>query len=227
MDLAQHYQQLWTRSVQQFESGHFDYDTLLDAPADSRRGITLLARPPLHVREAIEFMLGDFKASAPEQYYYPITDIHLTILSIISCYEDFNLSLIDSARYAGLVREVVSTQKSFKIQFRGITASPSCLLIQGFPLDSTLKKIRNDLRQRFRSSGMQHSIDKRYAIQTAHSTVVRFRKPFVHPEAFVQKAKHYRAINFGIFDVNEMDLVFNDWYLKAENTVVLERFHLG
>lgn len=227
MDLAQHYQQLWTRSIQQFESGHFEYDVMLDAPMDPRRGITLLARPPLNVREAVEIMLGDFKAPAPEQYYYPITDIHLTVLSIISCYAGFSLSLIDSARYAAVVREVVSTQKSFKIQFRGITASPSCLLIQGFPLDTTLKKIRNGLRQRFRISGLQHSIDKRYAIQTAHSTVVRFRKPFVHPDAFVQKAKSYRAVDFGIFDVTEMELVFNDWYQKAENTAVLERFRLG
>jgi len=227
MDLAQHYQQLWTRSVQQFESGHFEYDVMLDAPVDSRRGITLLARPPLPVREAVEIMLADFKASAPEQYYYPITDIHLTVLSIISCYEGFSLSLIDTVRYTALIREVVNAQKIFKIQFRGITASPSCLLIQGFPLDSTLKKIRNSLRQRFRNSGLQHSIDKRYAIQTAHSTVVRFRKPFVHPEAFIQKAKHYRAVDFGTFDITEMELVFNDWYQKAENTVGLKRFRLG
>lgn len=226
MNLEQHYQQLRTRSVQQFEAGHFEYDVLLDAPADSRRGITLLARPPLAVREAVEIMLSDFKASEPEQYYYPITDIHLTVLSIISCYEGFSLSVIDPVRYAALVREAISEQKSFKIQFRGITASPSCLLIQGFPLDNALQKIRDDLRQYFRNSGLQHSIDKRYAIQTAHSTVVRFRKPFVQPKAFIQKIKSYEEIELGTFEVHELELVFNDWYQKAENTAVLERFRL-
>lgn len=227
MDLEQHYHQLWTRSVQQFESGHFEYDTMIDAPVDSRWGITLLARPPLTVRTAIEAMLSNLKASEPEQYYYPITDIHLTILSIISCYENFSLSLIDTIQYAALVQEVINGQKSFKIQFRGITASPSCLLIQGFPLDNALKKIRNGLRQRFQNSGLQHSIDKRYAIQTAHSTVVRFRKPFIHPDDFLQKAKTYREVNFGMFDVNELELVFNDWYQKTGTTTVLERFRLG
>jgi 2'-5' RNA ligase len=226
MDLEQHYHQLWTRSVQQFESGHFEYDPMIDAPVDSRRGITLLARPPLNVRMAIETMLSDLKASEPEQYYYPITDIHLTVLSIISCYENFSLSLIDTAQYVALVQEVIDAQKSFKIQFRGITASPSCLLIQGFPLDNVLKKIRNGLRQRFQNAGLQHSIDKRYAIQTAHSTVVRFRKPFIQPEALLQKVKTYREVDFGTFDVNELELVFNDWYQKTGITGVLAKYSL-
>lgn len=226
MDLEQHYHQLWRRSVQQFESGHFDYDTMLDAPVDSRRGITLLARPPLNIRTAIDAMLRDLQASEPEQYYYPITDIHLTVLSIISCYENFSLSLIDTAPYAALVREVTTAQKSFKIQFRGITASPSCLLIQGFPLDNTLNKIRNSLRQRFRNAELQHSIDKRYAIQTAHATVVRFRKPFIHPDAFLQKVKTYREVDFGTFDVRELELVFNDWYQKTGITSVLAKYSL-
>ncbi|RDB05177.1 2'-5' RNA ligase family protein [Runella aurantiaca] len=226
MDLEQHYHQLWTRSVQQFESGHFEYDPMIDAHVDSRRGITLLARPPLNVRTAIETMLSDLKASEPEQYYYPITDIHLTVLSIISCYENFSLSLIDTAQYAALVQEVIDAQKSFKIQFRGITASPSCLLIQGFPLDNVLKKIRNGLRQRFQNAGLQHSIDKRYAIQTAHSTVVRFRKPFMHPGAFLQKVKTYREVDFGTFDVNELELVFNDWYQKTGIAGVITKYPL-
>ncbi|AEI47565.1 2'-5' RNA ligase family protein [Runella slithyformis] len=227
MDLAQHYQQLRTRSVQLFESGYFEYDALVDAPADSRRGITLLARPPLHVREAIQRMLNDIKGTAPEQYYYPITDIHLTVLSIISCYEGFSLALIDPVRYATMVREVIRDHQSFKIHFRGMTASPSCLLIQGFPLDSALQKIRDDLRRHFRNSDLQHSIDKRYTIQTAHSTVVRFRTPFVQPKAFIQKIKNYEEIALGTFEVSDLELVFNDWYQKAENTAVLERFCLG
>lgn len=226
MDLEQHYHQLWTRSVQQFESGHYEYDPMIDAPVDSRRGITLLARPTLNVRMAIETMLSDLKASEPEQYYYPITDIHLTVLSIISCYEDFSLSLIDATQYVALVQEVINAQKPFKIQFRGITASPSCLLIQGFPLDNALKKIRNGLRQRFQNSGLQHSIDKRYAIQTAHSTVVRFRKPLTQPEAFLQKVETYQEVDFGMFDVNELELVFNDWYQKTGITGMLAKYPL-
>lgn len=218
---------MWTQASHQFELGHFEYDALIDSPNDSRRGITLLARPPESSKAAIKAMLNDLQATEPWQYYYPTTDIHLTGLSIISCYEGFTLNQIDTNAYVALVQEVLQTQTSFKVSFSGLTASPSCLIVQGFPLDNELKNIRDGLREKFRNSNLQHSIDKRYSIQTAHSTIARFREPLLNPVFFLQKVKKYQAVDFGTFEVNELELVFNDWYQRASTTVALERFSLG
>ncbi|WP_428667922.1 2'-5' RNA ligase family protein [Runella sp.] len=227
MDLEQHYHQMWTHAVRQFTVGNFEYDSLTDAGSnDQRRGITLLARPSETVKEAVGKMLRDLHTSEPQQYYYPVTDIHVTVLSIISCYAGFSLSLIDIEAYKALVQKVLKNHKSFKVTFSGLTASPGSLIIQGFPEDDTLNDIRNTLRRRFRNSELQHSIDKRYAIQTAHSTVVRFKEPLADSETFLRKAKKYKEVDFGTFEVNELELVFNDWYQKAENTVVLAKYCL-
>jgi 2'-5' RNA ligase len=94
-------------------------------------------------------------------------------------------------------------------------------------MDDELTNIRNGLRDKFQTSNLQHSIDKRYSIQTAHSTIVRFKKPLLNPDSFLQKVKKYRNLDFGTFEVNELELVFNDWYHRASTTVVLERFSLG
>ncbi len=217
---------MWTHSSRQFDSGRFEYDALIDNVKDTRRGITLLARPCERVRTAVENLLNDLRTTEPQQYYYPNTDIHLTILSIISCYEGFSLNLVDPAAYTGLVQEVLRAHSSFKIRFSGLTASPSCVLVQGFPLNNELKKIRDDLRKRFRASGLKHSIDKRYSIQTAHSTILRFKAPLSEPSVFLQKVRNFRSIDFGTFEVNELELVFNDWYQKAENTVLLGKYTL-
>jgi 2'-5' RNA ligase len=227
MNLEQHYHQMWTYASHQFELGRFEYDELIDSPNDSRRGITLLARPPESMKIAIKSMLNDLQDTEPWQYYYPTTDIHLTGLSIISCYEGFTLNHININDYVDLVREVLHTYTSFKISFRGLTASPSCLIVQGFLMDDELTNIRNGLRDKFQTSNLQHSIDKRYSIQTAHSTIVRFKKPLLNPDSFLQKVKKYRNLDFGTFEVNELELVFNDWYQRASTTVVLERFSLG
>lgn len=218
---------MWAQANQQFELGRFEYDALINSPNDSRRGITLLARPPESIKAAIKVLLNDLQDTEPWQYYYPTTDIHLTGLSIISCYEGFTLNQMDTNAYVALIREVLHTHSSFNVSFSGLTASPSCLIVQGFPLDAELKNIRDELREKFYNSNLQHSIDKRYSIQTAHSTIVRFRNPLLNPATFLQKVKSYQAVDFGTFEVNELELVFNDWYQRASTTVMLERFSLG
>ena len=59
--------------------------------------------------------------------------------------------------------------------FAGVTASPSYVLIRG-SADKALNEIPDQLRAGFKQSNPQHSIDPRYSIRTAHSTIVRFKK---------------------------------------------------
>ncbi len=226
MNLQQHYDQMWVQASSLFESGSFECDAFLRNPTDKRRGITLLARPPQAVATRIQQMLDELQSSEPLQYYYPIADIHLTILSIISCYEGFTLDLISPKAYIEIITEALRSHSPFVINFEGITASPSCLMIQGFLNGNQLNHLRDDLRVCFKSSDLQHSIDKRYNLQTAHSTVVRFQKPPQLPLDWLEKIKKYRNFNFGTFEINELELVYNDWYQKAEYTVSLAKFSL-
>ncbi|MFN8345422.1 MAG: mutarotase [Spirosomataceae bacterium] len=227
MNLEHHYRKMWTQSMQQFDQGRFEFDSCLNTPNDTRRGITLLARPSEVVKDSIKSMLDDLRTTESQQYYYPTSDIHVTVLSIISCYEGFTLQKIDTTAYVDLIGEALSRIPAFDIRFLGITASPSCLILQGFPSGDVLHRLRDEVRKKFRKSALQCSIDKRYHIQTAHSTVVRFKSPLTHPKLFLDKVKNYRDVDFGTFVVNEMDLVFHDWYQRAENTVLLERFRLN
>ncbi|MBB3838657.1 2'-5' RNA ligase [Runella defluvii] len=227
MNLEAHYQQMWLAANEGFAKGLFEYDPLIDSPVDTRRGITLIARPSAESKQQIHTMLDALFLLEPQQYYYPLTDIHLTVLSIISCYEGFSLSAIHPQEYIDRIREVVKKYAGFRVRFSGITASASCVLVQGFPMDDTLAAIRNDLRTTFKTSSLQHSIDKRYSIQTAHSTVIRFRVPLVQPVAFVERLQAFYAHDFGTFDVNMLELVFNDWYQRSENFLLLESFFLG
>lgn len=114
--------------------------------------------------------------------------------------------------YVALVQKSLEGLHPFEISFKGLTASPSCILLQGFWKDDTLNQIRENLRQQFKSSGLQQSIDQRYTIQTAHSTIVRLRKPLQHKDQWLECVEAYREFDFGAFRVNELELVCNDWY---------------
>ena len=151
LELQQHYQALWQQSLVKFEQQQFETDALLTAREDSRYGVTLLARPSEQVKQQIRHHLAELMQLEPQQYYYPASDLHLTVLSLISCYSGFALSQIDTAAYVELVKVVMKNIGPFRLHFQGITASPSCVLVQGFFDDQQLNQLREQLRSAFQA----------------------------------------------------------------------------
>jgi len=226
MDLAEHYNKLYTEAVAKIAQDQYEIDHLIDSATDQRFGVTLVIRPDVATNHNIQQFLSKAKAIEPNQYYYQNTDIHITLMSIISCYDGFNLDDINVKDYIELIQQVLVRHKSFKILFKGLTASPSCILIQGF-LTDTLNEIRNDLRAVFKNTNLQQSIDKRYAIQTAHSTIIRFRSELENREALINLVQKYRDYDFGTFDVENIELVYNDWYQREKHVKKLHTFSLA
>ncbi len=227
MNLQEYYDEMRATAVRKLAGGAAELDALIDSGQDTRRGITLLARPPAHITEAIEQLLADFQGSEPSQYYYPATDVHLTILSIISCYSGFELNSIDPGQYSSLTRTILQHTPPFNITFSGLTASAGGIIVQGFPQGNGLENLRDEIRKVFRASGLQQSIDRRYSIQTAHSTVIRLRNPLLDTSRLINNIEKYRHYFIGSFEVNTAELVYNDWYQRTANTVLLEKYTLG
>ncbi|GAA4051152.1 hypothetical protein GCM10022409_42400 [Hymenobacter glaciei] len=225
-NLQAHYNAMREAAIQRLAQGDAELDPLIDYEANLRMGITLLTRPAASITAAIEAMLADFRLTEPEQYYYPASDIHLTILSIISCYSGFKLTDISSVEYVEALRNILHNVRPFTITFTGLTASPGGIMVQGFAADNALNGLRDELRLFFRASGFQQSIDQRYSIQTAHTTVLRFRSKLRNGPALLKKLEQYQYHPFGSFEVNVLELVYNDWYQRAANTVLLERYAL-
>lgn len=227
MNLKQHYNNLYNTSIIDYKNDSYYIDPLIDSTSDTRYGLTLLIKPPISLTYKITKFLEQVKKVEPNQYYYPESDMHITVMSVISCYEGFNLSKITLKNYVDLIRTCLSEINTFTLEFKGLTASPSCIMVQGFLKDETLTQIRNNLRTHFKRSDLQHSIDKRYPIKTAHSTVIRIREKFQNKESFLSIIEQYRDYDFGSFSVDSMELVFNDWYQKENEVSLLHRFSLA
>lgn len=226
MNLTEHYNQLYKSSSEAILSGNYRLDAKINDPSDSRFGITLLLRPSEKIKADIQLFLKELKAIEPSQYYYPDSDIHITVMSIISCYEGFSLDQIAVESYIEIIQKSLADLDEIKIEFRGITASNSAIMIQGFPSDESLNNLRDKLRENFKNSALEQSIDSRYSIATAHSTVMRFREKLQNPEELIQIANQFREYNFGEFKVDKLELVFNDWYQRERNTIQLKDFQL-
>ncbi|MDO3693311.1 mutarotase [Wenyingzhuangia sp. chi5] len=224
MDLQEHYKKLYDESIIKIIADDYQIDTLIENPNDLRFGITLVIRPSEEVKSNIQLFLNELKSVEPHQYYYQNGDIHITVMSIISCYQGFELNTINVEEYVKIIKKSLEGFSATKIQFKGITASPSCILVQGFMENDVINNFRNRLRENFKVSSLEQSIDKRYAIQTAHSTVVRFKKKFTCKNDFLKIIEKYRNVDFGSFEVSAIELVYNDWYQREKKVKKLTVF---
>jgi len=225
MNLTEHYDKLYTESAAKITAGNYEIDHLIDDEKDQRFGITLVIRPDQNTKMNIQRFLTEVKAIEPDQYYYQDSDIHITVMSIISCYAGFELKEINTEAYIQKIAMALDKYRGFNIQFKGLTASTSCILVQGF-LTETLNQIRDDLRAAFKNSTLQQSIDKRYTIQTAHATIMRFRAKLRNPARLLSLIEQYRDFDFGTFTVDQIELVYNDWYQRERFVESLHIFKL-
>lgn len=216
--MDQLYQQMWHEALRQYANNGLVYDEYLNGRYDSRRGITLLSRLNASVSENIAAFLQEFDSVFPSQYLYPLTDFHVTVMSIVSCKEEYSIGTSEAEDYRCAVEEIVRKFPPITLTFRGITASPSCILLRGFTPCDTLRDMREAIRTAFKTNGLAHSMDSRYAIKSAHSTVIRYKTPIENPSGLIQFLKKHEEREFGTFEVNALELVFNDWYQSQEHT---------
>lgn len=225
-NIKEHYRELYKESISNISSGKYEIDNLIDSPFDKRFGITLIIRPSNEVKDNIQKFINELKKVEPNQYYYPNSDIHITVMSIISCYEGFNIENIEVGKYIELIKKCLPLNQNIEINFKGVTASNSCIMLQGFINNDQLNEIRNNLRVEFKKSKLEQTLDKRYSIQTAHSTIVRFKSPFIQKQKFLQIINKYTAHDFGTFEVKKIEFVYNDWYQRKEFVKKLYEFEI-
>lgn len=217
MRLEDHYDGMWQNALVHFRQGNIDVDNMIDSPEDDRRGVTLLARPSAAVRSSITELLHELEPHLPGQYFYPTQDMHVTVLSVITCVPGFSADQIEAERYLEMIRDAIKPAQPFDIDFRGLTAAPAGLMIRGYPKNDSLAHLRDSLRNSFRASSLHHTIDQRYRIETAHITALRFRKSITDPESFVDRISLFSNRSFGSCTIDRLELVENDWYQRRDN----------
>lgn len=217
---------MWDVAFPKIKAGNIAIDHQIDNLVDNRRGITLLIRfNPSTLSNMTQF-LEKTKLIAPDQYYYPKTDLHLTTLSIFSCQAGFQLDQINLISYQQILKNTLQNFSDFPLVFEGITLSTSGVVAKGYDTSGTLNKLRDAIRIAFKKTDLAHSIDHRYVLKAAHSTLLRFKNPLVDSNNFLNFLEKHKTIHLGKMEVSSLDLVFNDWYMKIGNVRLLDRYFL-
>jgi 2'-5' RNA ligase len=224
------YNNMWLGFEAALQQDELEADPLIGNENDNRRGITALAyldKNDSAVCEKIGNLISEVSRLEPAQYFYPANELHLTVLSIVSCAPGFKLEEVNSLAYGELFQQALQGLAPFKVHFRGVTASPAAVVIQGFPLSNQLGELRDRLRKLYGASSLRTSMDRRYKLEGAHATAVRFRHGVSSPDVLKLLLESYRNYDFGVAEITSLDLVFNNWYQNLVFTHHLEQGRLG
>ncbi len=224
----QTYNRLWREAIPRLGRGEPQTDPHLSNWAgDGRRGVTLVFRPEPAVRERVDLFVRQLAEVAPGQYCYQPAELHVTVLSVIPGSEKWREKIHDLAAIHAVIGKVLKRQRSFDIAFHGITASPGAVMLQGFPQSGALAEIRDDLRHVLRRNCLGGDVDRRYKINTAHITVMRFGHALADWTAFADLLRANRQTDFGEMRVTKLQLIWGDWYASARSVRTIQEYPLA
>jgi 2'-5' RNA ligase len=225
--LLELYDSLWQEAIRYFDEGQVKTDPyLLNKHNDRRRGLTVIARPSSEVIDKFCVLLRELTSTAPNQYLYQPNEFHVTILSLFTATESFEPYFDKIPLYRAALEPVMSEAKRFTVAFNGITASNSAVMVQGFPQCTQLNQLRDRLREKVKSEALGEGLDKRYRINTAHATIMRFRTQPQDLRHLIETLASYREYNFGQTTFQALQLVKNDWYMSSDKVEVLAEYPL-
>ncbi len=183
---------------------------------DQRFGLSLLITIKGKIVENFKFLMEEVKKTEPEQYFYPESDLHITILDLISANEGYQRDDYIIGRSVKIIEKAINGLPPFEIKFKGIIFSNAAILAKGY-YDFELQLIR----ERMRKIALENDIDfkERYQSISAHSTIVRFNKSLQNREKLAAIIQKYNNFDIGFMKVNQLDLVVHDWYNRKKEGV--------
>jgi 2'-5' RNA ligase len=223
--LQNRYDEMWLAAIARIRAGEIESDPVLSSGSpDRRRGLTVIARPSAAVRRRVAAFLDQLRGIEPDQHYYAGPELHLTVLSLFTATVDHEPLFARTEHYVSAVDAALRTMAPIRIEFRGVTASPGTVMIQGFFTSAALNDLRDALREQLRARSLTQGVDRRYRLETAHMTVVRFRTRLRDGEQFAGALERARERSFGACSIRSFSLVKNDWYMTQPVLEPLKRY---
>lgn len=205
--LSSHYDRIWNESKDSILANNIVYDP---PPEDTspRWGISIVIKPSKVVSARISDVLpGLHKYLGDDQSYYDNANFHTTITTIEFYRSKFNKNDERVLQYKEILQTLINKFKTVRINYEGIVASKSGVLVQGFPIDNTLQEIRGMFREALEENSLLNGPETEHPRQTAHSSLAVFLSPILDPEGLVQFIDENRHLKFGLSEADSIDLV--------------------
>jgi hypothetical protein len=153
---------------------HILVEELASPGKDARCGVNLICRPRVTIMEQVQAVQGYLRCFEPGQYYYPSSDLHLTLLEITHSQSPEEASLLASIVRSHIDR-LMEDLTIPELRSDVLVFDPSASALSFLPADDRLRTVRQSLRERLASLGIAAA--PRYLSESAHLTFMRYIRP--------------------------------------------------
>ena len=191
---------------------------VMDPGCDRRMGISLILPAGLD-EAAYDALVGELKASEPDQYYYPLGDLHTTVFDFLSCSDGYFHDGALAAAFLSIARARCAGADAPSILYRGVCCGREACMISGYD-ENALVALREGMRADLAAQGLVNS--ERYASRSAHCSFLRYAAPLRSAPAFLAACDAFGEREFGTVSFVSAVLVEHDWYNRVASVRVLE-----
>jgi hypothetical protein len=223
MSIQTLYESIYQENIAFIRSGDVSVDEYLgDGVTDTRRGLSLII-PLNQITNGYEALIRKFQFLEPEQYYYPLEDLHITVFDFIGVHKTYTRSASLEHTCINITNEAAESLSRISILFKGIVFSRAAGILKGYD-DGFVVALRKRIRQRFKENGLPNT--ERYESASVHSTCMRFTKRIDNVKAFVDTLEALKEVELGTEKVKSMVLVEHDWYNRKNVKRTIKEFKL-
>lgn len=216
MTLQDEYAHLWGRSRERLRAGTPAVEPPPHEGGD-RWGLSVIFRPDDAVGRRLAEAATELRSHAGSGHaYYGTETLHTTVMTVDTyrVHLDANRHV---APYVRLMQNAAEGIPRFRHEYRGLTASASTILAQGFPVGDALSDIRTALCGLL-SPGTKESRQEARVRTFAHASLCVFSGPIVAAEGLVSYIENHREHVYGACDVHALELVS---YTKTADAISL------
>lgn len=222
------YQDIAARGQARLASGNIQADPyLIDAVLDQRRGLSVIAFPDDSIKTRCLQVVQALAEAEAGQFPYAAESLHLTVLNLVTVGHFGSAEERRLPQFTEVVTRALLDVGSFEVNYVGLVLAPDCVIVRGYPVGPTLERLRERLRQEMRTAGYGELLDRRYRLQTAHSTVFRFRTPLNDPRRFDGLVKSFANLALGTCRFSAVELIKHDWYMTPTRRTRIGIFALA
>jgi hypothetical protein len=199
---------------------------VLQGGEDRRHGVTIVARPPVAVRDEAARIDAHLKAIEPDQYYYALSDLHLTMVEVLPAREQQEVELV-ARRVVEMMPAVLAGLPAPQLDSPMLVINEHACALNFLPADGTLQWVRREIVSRLARAGIATS--SRYAPQSAHLTLMRYIAPLRTPvERWTDEVLKVPLHTDLTWCVSAVSVLFGtNWYGRVEPRREAGPFGLG
>jgi 2'-5' RNA ligase len=217
------YSAIHDRDIKHLRAGKIKIDNnIINSQIDHRMGISLII-PILTIKDVYEKVVNDFISIDPNQYYYPFSDLHITVFDFAKGSSSYVFNAFREQQLMQICDELFKDMNLFEINFRGIIFSIEAGMIKGYDSD-ILTSIRNKIRSALQRNNIP--LDERYKSESAHVTFCRFKNTIAKIDPFIELIENMKEYDFGNQFIDNIELVEHDWYNMANKKRIIKTYKL-